>query len=246
MKNKEKWKPSKFVHKNGKLIASRDPKEVGIGSRLGADMVAACYAANLKRYAKGRLLDLGCGKVPFYEAYKNYITENICVDWNNTFHKNEYLDFECDLTKDLIFREGEFDTILLSDVLEHIPEPMHLWHEMYRVLAKNGRLILNVPFFYWLHEAPYDYYRYTEYALRRFVELSGFKLILLEPGGGVPEIITDILVKNILSYFPKLGRPAALILQQITSVFIKTRVGRKMSMRTAKQFPMGYFLIAEK
>ena len=40
MRNKEKWKPSKYIYKKGRLIASRDPKEVGISSRLIADLIA--------------------------------------------------------------------------------------------------------------------------------------------------------------------------------------------------------------
>ena len=80
MKNKEFWKPSKFIYKNKKLIASRDPKEVSISSRLMIDIIAQFYDNYLKLYARGNLLDLGCGKVPLYEAYKDYIIDNTCVD----------------------------------------------------------------------------------------------------------------------------------------------------------------------
>ena len=92
MRNKEKWSPSKYIHKKGKLVASRDRKEVGIGSRLIADLVAELYDRNLKQHAKGKLLDLGCGNVPLYGAYRELVTDNICVDWGNTLHKSEYLD----------------------------------------------------------------------------------------------------------------------------------------------------------
>ena len=61
MKNKENWKPSKYVWKKSKLIASRDKKQVGVGSRLMADIIAGYYEKYLPKYAHGRLLDLGCG-----------------------------------------------------------------------------------------------------------------------------------------------------------------------------------------
>ena len=109
------------------------------------------------------------------------------------------------MTKELPFDDNEFDTIILSDVLEHIPVPEQLWNEMTRILAHNGKIIMNVPFYYWLHEEPYDYYRYTEFALRRYVEMSALNLILLEPLGGAPEVMADIFAKNI-SLLPKLGR----------------------------------------
>jgi SAM-dependent methyltransferase len=245
MKNSDIWKPSKYIYRNGKLIGSRDPKEVGIGSRLMADIIAGLYNDNLRQHAKGRLLDLGCGNVPLYHVYKNLVTDNICVDWENTRHKNVYLDFECDLTKALPFQNEEFDTIILSDVLEHIAQPENLWAEMVRILSVDGKLIMNVPFYYWLHEQPNDYYRYTEFALQRFVRISGLKLIKLDCIGGTPEIMTDIFAKNIL-HVPKIGRSLALFSQWITFSFIMTRFGKKISEATKAHFPFGYILIAQK
>ena len=245
MQNQEKWKPSKFIYKNGKLRASKDAKEVNIGSRLNVELIADFYQSNLRLHAKGKLLDLGCGKVPLYAAYKEFITDNICVDWSNTFHKNEYLDYELDLTKKLPFNDNEFDTIILSDVLEHIPVPELLWVEMTRILTMNGKIIMNVPFYYWLHEQPHDYYRYTEFALRRFAQNCGLRLVQLEPTGGAPEIMTDIFAKNILR-LPKLGRSLSLIAQWVTLRFIRTKLGKRISVATSSNFPLGYFLVAEK
>jgi SAM-dependent methyltransferase len=245
MKNRDKWKPSKYVYKKGKLIASRNPKEVGISSRLIADLVAGVYDENLRHYAKGRLLDLGCGRVPLYAAYRDFVTDNVCVDWENTIHKNDYLDLVCDLTKRLPFPDREFDTIILSDVLEHIPEPELLWREMGRVLAAGGRIIMNVPFFYWLHENPHDYYRYTEFALRRFVENAGMKVLRLSALGGAPEIMADIFAKNCLR-LPEIGRSLAKFVQWLTLTMVRTGWGKKVSRLTGGKFPFAYFLIAEK
>ena len=81
MKNKDKQKASKFVYnKKGKLRTSRNPKNVGVSSRLATDLIANFYDVNLRKYVKSNLLDLGCGKVSQYNAYKNYIDENIFLD----------------------------------------------------------------------------------------------------------------------------------------------------------------------
>jgi SAM-dependent methyltransferase len=245
MKNRNIWKPSKYVYRNGKLVASRDQKEVSVSSRLAADLVAGYYDKNLRQYAKGKLLDLGCGNVPLYSAYRDYVMDNICVDWGNTPHKTDHLDFECDLTKDLPFQNEEFNTIILSDVLEHVPEPEHLWKEMSRVLSVDGIILMNVPFFYRLHEQPYDFYRFTEFALQRFVDGSGLKLIQLESIGGTPEIMADILAKHI-QYIPLVGQGLANAIQYITGHFVKTSLGERISENTGRGFPFGYFLIAEK
>lgn len=245
MRNLPSWKPSKFVYRHGRLIASRDPREVGIASRLSADLIAALYDRELPLHAKGKLLDLGCGKVPLYATYKNVVSECTCVDWANTAHKNQYLDHECDLTQPLPFADGCFDTIILSDVLEHIPTPEGLCREIARILAPRGKLILNVPFYYWLHEEPHDYYRYTQHALRRFIHLAGLELVMLEATGGSPELLADVLAKH-LAHVPLVGKLLAAFVQWATLHFIGTRLGRKVSRSTSRMFPFGYFLVAEK
>jgi len=245
MKNQDQWQPSKYIYRKGRLIASRDQNEVHVGSRLIADLVAGFYDKNLKHYAKGKLLDLGCGQVPLFAAYRDLVTDNICADWVNTRHKNEHVDLECDLTTTLPFENEEFDTIILSDVLEHIPHPDFLFKEMTRILSIGGKILLNVPFFYCLHERPYDYYRFTEFALQRFVKNSGLKLILLEPIGGTPEIVADIFAKH-LQFIPLIGKGLAIIIQYMTKIFVRTSLGKKISKKTSEAFPFGYFLIVEK
>jgi SAM-dependent methyltransferase len=245
MKNRERWVPSKFVYKNGRLRSSTIRANVGAGSRLMVDLIAHCYDVHLREYARGRLVDLGCGKVPLLRAYESLVDDIVCADWQNTIHRNDYLDTECDLTAKLPFADSEFDTAILSDVLEHIPEPQHLMGEIARILAPSGRLVMNVPFYYWLHETPYDYYRYTEYALRRLVESAGLKVLLLQPIGGVPEILADIIAKNVL-FLPRVGPQLAILLQKMTFAFVGTKLGHRISRRTSESFPFGYFLVGEK
>lgn len=246
MKNQDRWNESKFVYnKKGKLIASRNPKEVSVSSRLGADLVANFYDRNLKKYAKGNLLDLGCGKVPLYIAYKDKINNCVCVDWENTSHKNEFIDKIVDLNNELPFDDNSFDTIILSDVLEHIQNPMLVWNEMNRILKEGGVLIMNVPFFYWIHERPFDYYRYTRYALEYFANQSNFMILKIEELGGALEIITDIISK-ISMRIPFVGKYMAIIVQWSNMTFLKFKIGRKVLKSTSNSFPLGYGLIAKK
>jgi len=196
MKNANLWKPSKFVYESKRWSPSSDRREVGIGSRFIASIQIGPYYKCIKTYAKGNLLDLGCGKVPYYEIYRELVTENVCVDWNENIH----VDYVLDIKNTLPFPEARFDTILCSDVLEHIINPSFLFAEMARLLKPGGRLILFVPFFYHLHEVPYDYYRYTEHILRSFSDSNGMEILLLEPYGGAPEIILDIIAKLMSSH----------------------------------------------
>jgi SAM-dependent methyltransferase len=165
-------------------------------------------------------------------------------NWGNTLHDAAHVDFQADLTQPLPFENGAFDTIVLSDVLEHIPTPEALWKEMARILSANGKIILNVPFLYWVHEAPHDYYRYTQFALRRFVERAGLRLLLIQPVGGALEVLTDIFAKCVLR-LPVAGRPLAITSQALMSWFSATKLGGRVMRSTGDHFPLGYFLIAE-
>lgn len=38
-------------------------------------------------------------------------------------------------------------------------------------------MVLQVPFMWWVHEAPYDYYRYTRFGLIYMLEKAGFEQV---------------------------------------------------------------------
>ncbi|MGI9202726.1 MAG: class I SAM-dependent methyltransferase [Woeseiaceae bacterium] len=243
MKAEDAWTPTKFVRKKGVLRASRNPSEVGVGSRLISDIVARFYDKSLQAHASGQLVDLGCGKVPLYAAYREYVTDITCVDWSQPTNGPAHLDFECDLGQKLPLNDAAFDTTVLSDVLEHIPEPTVLWSEMARITKPGGKLLLNTPFLYCLHEQPHDYFRYSEHALRRYAGHHGFEIVSLQAIGGTPEILTDIVAKH-LQFVPLIGNWSARGLQAFTRWFIGRKWGASISARTAEAFPLGYAMVA--
>ncbi len=241
MRNRTSWQPTKFEMRSGRLRGSRDVRELGVGSRLIGDLVAALYQAHLPHHARGALLDLGCGKVPLYEAYAPHVGEITCVDWADGLH----IDRACDLSQPLPYADRSYDTIILSDVLEHIPDPALLWHEMARVLVPGGKVIMNVPFYYSVHAHPHDYYRYTNFALERFVRMSGLLPLVLVPVGGIVEILVDLFAKA-FSKLPWVGPPAAVLAQSAARAFGRTRLGARVIRLSSRNFPFGYFMIAQR
>jgi SAM-dependent methyltransferase len=106
---------------------------------------------------KKRALDLGSSYSPYAAYFPNRTTCDI--------QPGEGVDVVAD-AHNLPFRDGEFDTILCSEVLEHLHTPATAIGEMRRVLKQNGTLILTTRFLVPVHEAPIDHFRYTEYGLR--------------------------------------------------------------------------------
>jgi SAM-dependent methyltransferase len=69
------------------------------------------------------------------------------------------------------FPDGAVGTILMFELLEHLPRPHQAVAEARRVLAPDGLLVLSVPFDFRLHAFPIDYWRFTA---------SGIALLLSE------------------------------------------------------------------
>lgn len=227
------------------LQGSRNRSELGESSRVIADLVAEFYARVVPKYARGSLLDLGCGKAPLYGLYRPYVDNVTCVDWTNSPHENPNLDLAHDLNAPLPFESGTFGTVILSDVLEHIRRPSDLMVEISRVLVSKGTLLMNVPFFYRLHEEPYDYYRYTRYSLEYLTTYSGMKPMEITPIGGLPEIVGDIVSKSLIG-IPYAGQMMAASGQGLTSAFVRTKAGHYLSLKTREPFPFGYVMVATK
>jgi SAM-dependent methyltransferase len=208
---------------------------------LITDSVARIYSKHLTDFARGRLLDLGCGKAPLYGIYHGLVDSVTCSDWMDS----EHVDVVSDLAQPLPFNDAVFDTIILSDVLEHVPDPALVWREMTRVLAPDGHIVMNVPFFYWLHAHPHDFYRYTSFALSRFVSINGLELLRLETLGGVLEVWADLHAK-LLTRVPWIGTSLAWLVQSSVSLWGRTQSGQRLAQVSARHFPLGYFVVARK
>lgn len=245
MKNIQKWKESKFSLSGDTILATTDSAQLAPQSWLMANYVARCYQNAFPLYCRGHLLDLGCGKVPFYAAYKKHIEDCTCVDWSNSPHNSLHIDIECDLNGCIPLDGERFDTILMSDVLEHIYDPQHLLLECHRLLKPDGHLIINVPFLYWIHEAPFDYYRFTKFALLRMADEACFHVQTLQPVGGGLDVLADLMAK-LGAFIPVLGRIIGWFGQRTAWYLSSTHLGQKISAKTNNAFSLGYFCVLKK
>ncbi|MBU1726465.1 MAG: class I SAM-dependent methyltransferase [Candidatus Omnitrophica bacterium] len=134
-----------------------------------------------KEYFKGALLDLGCGESPYKELVEDkidyYIGLNFFKD-DSQPHVNVVARGES-----LPFADGSIDTILCTEVMEHVPEPGIFLQEMKRVLKKGGYIVFTVPAIWYLHHKPYDYNRFTIYGLEYLFNKYGFHIVKFERRG---------------------------------------------------------------
>lgn len=241
MKNADRWQPSKVLRlpKSGRYVPN--PAYVTLGSRHIVRLLAAEYARVITSHARGRLLDCGCGDVPYYGMYRDLVSETLCIDWGEGVHGREHVDREVDLNQDLPLPSASFDTVLLADVLEHIRAPERLMSELARVLAPQGKLLMMVPFFYQVHEPPHDYYRYTRFALERMCHQAGLEVVELTPYGGYPDVLLDLLNKGLA----KLG-PICHAFLATTTFTVRSPWVERWRRSTGERFPLGYCVVAAK
>lgn len=154
----------------------------------------------ITNYAKGNFLDLGCGNKPYQSLYMPLTVSQVGCDVVQSDQNS--VDVLCPAT-DLKFDNSQFDTVLCTQVLEHVFEHDKLMSEAFRVLKPGGHLILTVPFAWELHEEPYDFFRYTRHALKQLFEQTGFEIDYIKPNGGKWAAIYQLRNNMMYSSFRK-------------------------------------------
>lgn len=240
MKNQHKWTETKWLQSDdGSWVVNA--KAVHPVSHWIASLQIKYYSEAIAEHANGDLLDCGAGTAPFYGMYKNQTTSVKMTDWTNSVHESPYIDKLADLNKEIPYKNDSFDTILCADVLEHLLEPRVFFTEASRTLRTNGKLIVFVPYLYWLHEDPHDYHRYTKYALEAYCQDSDLKIIELKEYGGGPDVLIDISQKIFVN-----NRFLGRINRYFWRFFVKSKTYLRVKQRTIKKFPSGYVLVAAK
>jgi SAM-dependent methyltransferase len=131
----------------------------------------------------GMVYDFGCGVRPFEADILQHAKCYIGIDWSNSLHGLR-ADIEADLNRPLPISDGVADTVVSFEVLEHLAEPETMLREAFRILHSDGRIFLSAPFQWWLHEVPWDYFRYTRYGLEHLLRKVGFVDIDVEAVSG--------------------------------------------------------------
>jgi len=132
------------------------------------------------KYLQGTCVDIGSGNSPYKNMILNQIDKYIAIDKGDVHKhmfkssKEEFLEGD---VKNLPLEDNPADCIIFTQVLEHVDEPFVALSEIKRVLKKDGVLILSVPFIYQAHAVPYDYFRFSEYGLKKIMKDYEFEII---------------------------------------------------------------------
>ncbi len=123
----------------------------------------------------GVTLDVGCGRKPYEKNFFAGAEKYVGLDYLTDRSTPDVVGSATAIP----LADTSFDTVVSTEVLEHVPDPLKALREMYRVLKPGGHLILSTPMYWPRHEVPYDYFRYPYDGLLHLVKESGFELVQL-------------------------------------------------------------------
>jgi SAM-dependent methyltransferase len=141
----------------------------------------------------GVVLDVGCGHKPYRSLLlspASRASDYIGVDLPGNPYSAPDLEWD---GVTLPRADGSVDSVLLTEVLEHCPDPAHVLGEVYRVLRPGGFLFLTVPFIWPIHTVPNDEYRYTPFSLERLLAGADFVDPRIAATGGRDAVLGVVL-----------------------------------------------------
>ena len=186
-----------------------------------------------------RVLDVGAGEAPYRELFEH--TEYVTSDWTHSVHPGARAVDIVGPAEDLPIDDEAFDHILLTEVLEHTPDPTAVLTEMHRILRPGGELHMTTPFVWELHELPFDFFRYTPWGLERVMRAAGFAAVDIEPRndcfGTLGQMMVDIA--STMGSYPD-GRDG----ERATAIgdmrATGERIARYAHLDVRRAFPLGY------
>jgi len=158
---------------------SRTPFHCGYWVRVRIDGAIVENA----ELAHGVLLDIGCGNKPFEKIFEPFVEKYIGLEYSpESGYRGNKADF-CGDAAFLPLANESVDTILCTEVMEHVPNPEKTIEEFYRILRPGGTVITTAPFVYPVHDA-FDFFRYSPDGLAAIMKRQGLTVEKVEPLSG--------------------------------------------------------------
>ena len=147
-------------------------------SAIENESIAAFVAAQIWT---GRVLDYGCGRQPYRQIIERAGAEY--VPWDR---KSQGGGSVGDYGPDNPLRDGIYDAILCTQVVEYVPGPPSLFERFNAALRRDGKLVMTYPTVW--PELPYDLHRFTKLGMERLLVNAGFTVESHECRATVPGV----------------------------------------------------------
>lgn len=158
-----------------------------------------------------RLLDLGCGDMPYRPLLAPGVACYDGIDLPGNAAAKYHLLPDGSTTAPA----ASADLVLSTQVLEHVRDVRAYLNEARRLLAPGGQLLLTTHGTWVYHADPHDYWRWTAEGLTTTLADSGFTVTHLDGLLGLMPLGVQLFQDGLVRKLPKfLRNPACLLLQQ--------------------------------
>jgi SAM-dependent methyltransferase len=148
------------------------------------------------------LLDVGGKGKPYACFFAGRVANHFVLDVAPAYSVDVVGD-----ARSMPLADASMDVVLITQVLEHVPEPIAVIAEIRRVLKPGGTLLLSVPSIFPQHGSPGDYWRYMPQGLEWI--LRDFRSVTVRgEAGTVPSIflILNVYLQLLTGPLPWLQR----------------------------------------
>lgn len=192
-------------------------KFFGVNPNMSLDLREEWVKTRLEELpADCKLLDAGAGTQRYkkYCAHLKYESQDFgeydgkgddqgiqVGEWDTST-----IDIKSDIT-DIPRKDGTYDAVLCTEVLEHIPDPVAALRELSRLLKKDGVLIVTVPTRSLVHQAPYYFYAgFSRYFFEHYLPELGIEIERLDFSGNYFDDLMVEMIRNNYSMASKYSR----------------------------------------
>lgn len=146
------------------------------------------------KFISGETLDLGAGNAKYRHIIKPHTSKYTTFD----MVQGPNIDVVGDILN-ISFDDNSFDTVISTQVLEHVRKPWVMVSEIARVLRPNGIAIVSAPFLVPYHADPHDYFRYTKEGMSSLFIENGFEILECNSYGGFFSVIYEMIHFTLLN-----------------------------------------------
>lgn len=154
----------------------------------------------LPKYCIGKVVDVGSGRAKYRDYIRKYAESYITVDNMSSGYQFGPSDIKPDVISDILkmpFENNSFDTVICTEVLEHVEDPFALMKEISRILETGGQAIISSGWISAYHREPKDYWRFSHDAYQLLCDKNGLELLEIQRQGGIFTTLLYLVRRNI-------------------------------------------------
>lgn len=156
--------------------------------------------AYLIRYVSGKTLDFGAGSAKYRNLIVPHTSDYVTFD----MIQGEHIDVVGDACNPP-FPDNSFDTVISTQMLEHVEKPWVVIHQIGRILKPGGICIVTAPFLVPYHADPNDFFRYTKQGMESLFKNEGFTIEESRGYGNTASILAEMIHFSHFSHYKKIS-----------------------------------------